>query len=236
MCDPISIAGAALTVGSTLLSQQAASKVQKARNSASSGEAARQEKFRRQQAAAFDATSEGFTRKRQDEGINTAAIAREESIGGNLKGFDPGDIPTTGSAPKIVQENLAKELNRSLGEGKDFAKRLARFGAVGENQFGNQVTLGRGAQDQARLGGFSAGSSRVLPLEFQVANQKGSGLRTAAGIAGGLGSVANLASATGGLTFGKATGESVFPNLLRPQPILPVPKPLPPNPFSIAGS
>ncbi len=236
LCEPASIAGAAMIIGSTLLSQQAASKVQKARNSASSAEALRQEDFRRQQAAAFDTTSEGFTRKRQDEGINTAALAREESLGGNLKGFSPGDVPTTGSAPKIVQENLAKELSRSLGEGKDFAKRLARFGAVGENQFGNTVTLGRGAQDQARLGGFSAGSSSILPLEFQAANQKGAGLSTAAGILGGLGSAANVAGATGGLTFGSATGESAFPNLLRPVPPLPLRKPVIPPVAGIPGT
>ena len=226
MCDPISIAGVALTVGSTLLSQRAASKVQKARNNASSAEALRQEEFRRQQAAAFDDTSKGFNRKDQDAGIDTAALAREDSFTENLRTFSPGDVPTAGSAPRIVRENLANELNRSLGEGKSFAKRLARFGASGENQFGNQVTLGRGAQDQARLGGFSAGSSGILPLEFQAANQKGAGLRTAADITGALGSVANLAGATGGLTAGSATGTSAFPNLLRPTPPLPVRRPI----------
>ncbi len=228
MCDPISIAGVALTVGSTLLSQRAASKVQKARNNASSAEALRQEEFRRQQAAAFDDTSKGFNRKDQEAGIDTAALAREDSFTENLRTFSPGDVPTAGSAPRIVRENLANELNRSLGEGKSFAKRLARFGASGENQFGNQVTLGRGAQDQARLGGFSAGSSGILPLEFQAANQKGAGLRTAADITGALGSVANLAGAVGAKlpTFGSATGTSAFPNLLRPTPPLPVRRPI----------
>ena len=226
MCDPVSIAGVALTIGSTLLSQRAAQKVGKARNSANSAEALRQEGFRRQQAAAFEDTSSGFNRKDQDAGIDTAALAREDSFTENLRTFSPGDVPTAGSAPRIVQENLAKELNRSLGEGKGFAKRLARFGASGENQFGNQVTLGRGAQEQARLGGFSAGSSRILPLDFLAANQKGAGLRTAAGITGALGSVANLAGATGGLTFGPATGTSSVPNILRPKPPIPVRRPI----------
>ncbi len=214
-----------MIIGSTLLSQQAASKVQKARNSASSAEALRQEEFRRQQAEAFDDTSSEFNREDQEAGIDTAALAREDSFTENLRTFSPGDVPTAGSAPKIVRENLAKELNRSLGEGKGFAKRLARFGASGENQFGNQVTLGRGAQEQARLGGFSASSSRILPLDFLAANQKGAGLRSAADITGALGSVANLVGATGGLTAGSATGTSAFPNLLRPKPPLPGSKP-----------
>ncbi len=226
LCNPLAIASIALTVGSTFLSQRAANKVQSARNSASSAEALRQEEFRRQQAEAFDDTSSGFNREDQDAGIDTAALAREDSFTENLKTFRPGDVPTTGSAPKIVRENLAKELNRSLGEGKSFAQRLARFGAPGENQFGNRVTLGRGEQDQARLGGFSAGSSRVLPLEFLAANQRGAGLRTAADITGALGSVANLAGATGGVTAGPATGTSNFPDILRPNPPIPVRRPI----------
>ena len=226
LCDPISIAGIALTVGSTFLSQRAAQKVGNARNRANSEEAFRQEGFRRQQAGAFEDTSSGFNRKDQDDGIDTAALAREESFTDNLASFNPGDIPTAGSAPRIVQENLAKELNRSLGEGKSFAQRLARLGAAGENQFGNQLTLGRGAQEQARLGSFSAGSSRILPLEFHAANQQGAGLRTAADITGALGSVANLAGATGGVTADPATGTSAFPDILRPTPPIPVRRPI----------
>lgn len=199
MCSPTLIVTGALMAGSMVANQAAQSKVAKARNSANSAEAFRQEEFRRQQTAAFEDTAKPFNRQGQDEGIDQATAARENSLLGNLRALAPGDIPTTGSAPQVVQDNLAKELNRSLGEGKNFATRLARLGAPGENQQTNSFGLLRGAQDQDRLGSFSRGSSAILPLEFQAANQKGAGLRTLGTVLGSLGTVTGGVAATGGL-------------------------------------
>ena len=199
MCEPTLILTAALSLASTAASQAAASKQAKARNSARSAEAERQRIFEQQQSAQFDDTSQPFNRKDQEAGIDEAAAAREESLVGNLRALDPSSIPIKGSAPKVVGDNLAKELNRSLGEGKDFAGRLARLGATGENQQQNRFGLLRGAQEQNRLGSFSQGSSSILPLEFDAANQKGAGLRTLGSVLGSLGTVTSGVAATGGL-------------------------------------
>ena len=211
MCEPTLLVTAALLAGSTVAGQLAQQQVGKARNRASLTESLRQEEFRRQQAAAFADTSGRFTREQQDEGIDRATQAREESLVGNLQALSPGAIPTTGSAPQVVQDNLAKELSGSLAEGKSFAQRLSRLGAFGENQQRNVLDLTRGAQEQARLGGFSRGSSRILPLEFQSANQEGQTARTVSSVLGGLGQVGSLASATGGIDFSKLFGTGTPP-------------------------
>jgi len=209
MCDPTLIITGALALASTAASQASARKVAKARNSANSAEFARQQTLSQQQEAAFNQTAAPFTRNRQDAGLDAATVARENSLIGNLRALDPGSIPTAGSAPKVVQDNLAKELNRSLGEGKDFAKRLSRLGAVGENQQQNSFGLLRGAQDQNQLGSFSAGSSNILPLEFNAANRRGDSLATLGSVLGGLSKVGSGISATGGFN-------SLFPGAQTP--------------------
>ncbi len=200
MCNPSLIITGALMAGSMVANRAAQNKVTKARNSANSAESIRQEDFRRQQAAMFEDTSAPFNRADQEAGIDEAAASREDSLIGNLKALSPGDIPTAGSAPQVVRDNLAKELNRSLGEGKDFATRLARLGAPGENQLTNSFGLLRGAQDQDRLGSFSRGSSNILPLEFQAANRRGDSLSTLGSVLGSLGSVTSGIAATGGFS------------------------------------
>ena len=206
MCDPLTVAGLAFTLGSTFLSQRAANKVERSRNKASVAEIGRQEQF--QQAAAkqvLDAQG-NFTPERQNEGIEAAAQERIDRLQGNVTGGegDPNDIPFAPSAPNIVRETAAKAINKGLGEGKNFAARLGRLGAFGENQFGNQVDLLRLGEGLNNTGKESVNSANILGLELNRANRAGDSLTGFADALGGVGSVANLASAAGANPFAGA--------------------------------
>ncbi len=210
MCNPMILlaVAAAGAAASTVAKQSAARKVGRARNAAQSEESARQAGFRTQGINSFNETNKPFNRADQDAGIDEATAVRENSLIGNLKALDPSSTPTLGSAPQIVQDNLAKELNRSLGEGKSFATRLARLGAVGENQQSNDFGLLRGAQDLNRIGSFSQGSSAILPLELRRANQAGAKASQFADLFSAISGAASSASSMG--VGGAAAGGACF--------------------------
>lgn len=206
MCDPLTIAGLAFTVGSTFLSSQAANKVERARNRASVAEIGRQEAFQKAAAKQVLDAQAGFTPEQQSEGIEAAAQERIERLQGNVTGgeFAPGDIPVAGSAPSIVRETAAKSISEGLGAGKTFASQLGRLGAFGEQQFGNQLGLTRLGEGLTNLGKESRGSANVLGLELNRANRAGNTLSGIGDILGGVGSVANLAGAVGSNPFAGA--------------------------------
>ena len=198
------VAGLALQLGSSFLQNRAASKVSKARNSASSAEAARQDAFQRNAIARLQSTQGDFTREKQQEGLDRSEIARSDRLVENVSGADVNDIPLTGSAPRIVREQAAKQLSEGIGKSKDFARRLGAFGAFGDLQFGNQVNLNRLGQDLAQTGKQSFNSSQILPAELTAANRAGTGLSGTADILGAGGSVLGLAGATGFNPFGSS--------------------------------
>jgi hypothetical protein len=205
MCNPALAVAVAAAAASTYMASRANSKVVKARNSAASAEAERQGKIEKRAIASFDDTAGNFTRPVQDQRLADVTASREQDFQSNVQDvLPPSAIPTTASAPKVVSQNLGNELSESIGRGKDFAKRLARFGSFGETGFENAVDLSRGAETARRLANFSAGSANILPLEFQAANQAGAGQRQAADIFGSISGVAGGAAARG--AFAPETG------------------------------
>jgi hypothetical protein len=198
MCDPVTLTGLALTAGSTLMSQRASGQVANARNSASAAEAARQQDLQRQSIANFDNTSAGFTRQAQDERLADVTADRGTSLAANIMpATSASAIALPGSAPKVVSDNLGKQLSNAIGEGKSYAQRLGSLGAFNEAQFGNNQALARGAQDTSRLANFSSGSSGILPLELNAANQAGAKTGMFADLLGAAGGVANMGSSVG---------------------------------------
>ncbi len=216
MCDPLTLAGLALTAGSFVASQVSQNQVSRERGNVALAESTRQEALQRRAIGQVDTATERFTPEVLNQGIEQAALARTERLQGNAAGAgdqSPNDLPLTGSAPSIVRETAARELNRGLTEGKSFAARLGRLGSFGEAQFQNKLDLGRLSETLGQIGTESRNSAAIVPLEFQSANKAG---RTAGGISdllGGLGSVANLGSAVGagtGSPFGTTTSTAPF--------------------------
>lgn len=215
MCDPLTIAGLALTAGSFVTSAFANNQVEDARSKVALAETTRQEDLQRRAIGKVDAATERFTPEILNQGIEQAAQARTDRLQNNAEGAgdqSPNDLPLTASAPRIVRETAARELNKGLEEGKSFAARLGRLGAFGENQFQNRLDLGRLSETLGQIGTESRNSAAITPLEFQTANRRGDTLGGISDILGGLGSAANLGSAVGFSPFGTG-GPGPLPNV-----------------------
>lgn len=235
MCDPLSIAGLAFTVGSSFLSAQSAAKVEKARNRAQVAEIRRQTDLQRQSAESVAKTQQEFTKEKVNEGIDKATEERTERLRSSVTGGGDqtgGDIPTEGSAPTIVRETAGRELARGLARGKEFAGQLGALGAFNENQFNQGISLARLGERTQRFAQDSANSAAILPHELQAANQKGKSLAGFADALGAIGSVANIVGATGGINTGK-TGTSPLPDIFRGTPPVPVRNPRPVIPAGV---
>ncbi len=204
MCDPLTAAALALAAGGFATSQISQNQVSRERSRVAVAESARQEALQRRAIGKVDAATEEFTPDILNQGIEDAAQARTERLQGNAAGAgdqSPNDLPLTGSAPRVVRETAARELNRGLTEGKSFAARLGRLGSFGEAQFQKKLDLGRLSETLGQIGTESRNSANILPLELQTANRKGDTLAGISDILGSLGSVANLGSAVGADPF-----------------------------------
>ena len=199
---PLLAVGIAMAAASAAMQQRAANQQTDARNKALEAEFDRQEDFRGQAKQVFEAAASGQTRDVQDKALRDVEGERLATIEGNIQGGRGVDnfIPTSSSAPKVVQSEIGKRIGAALNEGKEQARRVAQLGAFGDQQFNNRVALGRSRGDLASLGSLDAGSANVLPFALNAANQKGHGARTAADILGGLSSAAFSGAGGGGFS------------------------------------
>ena len=184
MCDPLTISGIALTVGSTALNSMAQSKVQRARDDALAAERIRQTGFDQeaqalnlqsqdryqdvqgQQEQRSDKLGDYFTDQQITQGTANAQAAQEMAN---------STLPASGS--NITVSNEAKK----RAEARAFTD--AQGSALGElRSFGDLLgEIGRGQSRDAsqigQIGGFKRGSSGVLPYELDAASSAGDSLK-----------------------------------------------------------
>lgn len=86
-------------------------------------------------------------------------------------------LPTSASAPVEVKGEVARQIGDAVKAGRQRLTMQARLGAGRQVQFDNNLSMNRGMSDIGQLADFSRGSSAVVPLEFQSADQKGRGAR-----------------------------------------------------------
>ena len=206
ICDPVTIAGVALTGLATGMNHMATRKVESARNDALEAERIRQQGLD-QQAAALNLQSQDRYQDfegKQDE--------RSSELG---KYFtqQQAEAPVAAAMPASSSNITVANEDKARGEAK---KRTDQIGtALGElRSFGDLLgdtsrLQARDAGQIAQIGGFKRGSSNILGLELDGANGAGSGYRMMGDIAGGLGKVGVSAglSGAGGLggMFGAAS-------------------------------
>jgi len=231
MCDPLTIAGLALSAGSAAANSAAESRVAHARTAALSTERARQNGLDQQAEAINTQSQDRFKNLDQQTADKGAQLGDYFASQSTPMPTAAEALPSAGGSNITVQE-----------EDKQRAKAAAMTGATGHalgelRSFGD--VLGGLSRQQAQdasavgqIGGFKTGSSNVLPYELDAANAKGNGLKMLGDILGGLGSVATSAGLTGGTLFGMgapkaaslggaavrgATGSAIrLPNLYTP--------------------
>lgn len=200
MCDPLTIAGLALTAGSQVANFAANQQVQSARNDALAAERTRQSGLD-QEAAALNLQSQD---RYQDFGGQQEAKA--QSLGEYFAGQTAQPPSMADALPTSSSNITVREENKQRGEAKAFTD--ASGAALGDlRSFGD--VLGGIGRLQARdagaigqIGGFKQGSSGVLPYELDAAGEKGDGLKLLGDLLGGAGSIGTSAGLSGGSLFG----------------------------------
>ncbi|SEG65024.1 hypothetical protein [Bosea lathyri] len=203
MCDPLTIAGIALTGASAVAGQMASSKAASARKDVLAAERIRQGGLD-QEAAALNTQSqdryEGFADKQgekskelgdyfasQQAGTDAAAAAGAEAAGAL--------IPQSGS--NVTVQNETKERGKARTDTNDLAAKRGELRAFGDVLGGTGRLQARDAARIGQIGGFKKGSSDVTSLELDAASGAGNGIKSIGDLLGGIGSIATGAGLKG---------------------------------------
>jgi hypothetical protein len=195
MCDPLTIAGVALSGVSAGLNSAANSRVNSARNDALSAERIRQQ--------GYDQEAANINTKSQDNfktfGKDQAADATK--LGDYFASQQPAPANPDAALPPTSSNITVQELGKQSDKSKAFTGKTGE--ALGQlRSFGD--VLGSKSLDTARDSGyigqidnFKRGSSGVLPYELDHAAQAGNGLKTFGDLLGGAGSLVTSAGLAG---------------------------------------
>lgn len=204
MCDPLTIAGVALSVGSTVANYAASSAVESARNDAIATERMIQKGLDKETFGINDTAQTRYT------GFDQNMAAKEQQIGDYLASqmvSEPGAdaaLPSSSSNITVREEQKQRANARRTTDAN--AENLARLRSFGDllGEFGRQDA--RNAGEIAQLGGFKIGSSNILPFELEEAQRAGDGMRLLGDILGIGGTIATGAGLSGGNLFGLGGG------------------------------
>lgn len=202
----MTIAGLALTAGSTVANYAANQQIEAARNDALAAERIRQGTLN-QEADALNLTSQD----RYGDFVGQQE-AKAAQLGDYFAGQEVPEPEVGSGLPSSSSNIVVQEEDRQREKSKEFTDQTGA--ALGNlRSFGD--LLGSISRDQARdasligqIGNFKAGSSNVVPYELDEAGRAGDGMKLFGDILGGAGSVATGAGLSGG------TMPTVFTNNL----------------------
>lgn len=209
MCDPLTIAGIALTAGSTVANSVAQGQVARARNGALAAERIRQQ--------GYDRETDALNTQSQDryQDFDGQQDQRGQELGDYFSGqqIEGGDANATAAQEQAVaptSSNITmREEQKQRGAATDFTneqgKRLGDLRSFGDLLGGIGRLQARDASQIGQIGGFKRGSSAVLPYELEAANSAGGGAKMFGDILG-LG---------GGVLSGAGLSGSSLPNIFK---------------------
>lgn len=209
--------GGLATVGSAVANAAAARQQAKARDQAQGAERIRQRGLR-QEAEALSARSrdryEEFEPKREEKAKKLGDYFATEMP-------DPGQANVGAGTvmPTATNDVVTREMAKQSGQARQFtdqqANALAQMRAFGDLLGDTSRMQAREASEIGQIGGFMRGSSNILPMELEAANEKGGGMRFLGDILGGLGSIGINA----GLTRGPVAAAGAGGAFMSPRPV-----------------
>lgn len=206
MCDPLTIAGAALSAGGIAANSIGQSQVAAASNRAAAAESARQANLR-QEAAAVQAHSnslyEGFAGKQADRAGTLATALNAVRL--PAQGSPSTTIEAAPTGSNITTQGEASQRSRADAYGAQQAGALADMRSFGDLLGTTALAQGRDAGQIGQIGNFMKGSASVLPMELNAASHAGDTFKTLGGLADGLGKV-GIAAGINGSTLGGLFG------------------------------
>ena len=208
MCDPLTIACAVLTAGSVAANSIAQSQVAAARNDALNAERIRQQGLDRE-ADAINLRSQDryqdFGGQQDRRATSLSDYFRQHTTAPTTGPQAAPSIPSSSTASNIVTREIANQQQQAADYGNQQAAALGNLRAFGD-------MLGEISRGQARdaslvgqIGSFKRGSSGVLGMELEQANNAGNGMRLLGDLAGGFGKLGVSAGLSGG-TLGSLFG------------------------------
>lgn len=219
MCEPITLAGLALSAVSTGLGYAQQSKVASARDDAMAAERIRQQGLDRE-AEALNVQSQDrykdFEGQQEDRGKSLADFFTSQEV---------AEPQANAALPASSSNITVKEEAKQRGQAREFTDKTGT--ALGElRSFGDLLggigrLQARDAGQIGQIGGFKRGSSNVLAYELDAANNAGKSLGMFGDIVGGLGSVVGSYGASKGGLFGAPKVTGAAPGSVP----LPVPRP-----------
>lgn len=163
----------ALMIGGALSNYQAERKVNRARESLSQLEAQRQNELGDEARARLAQVLESQSRPSIEQDIEQATSERQRKFAEAVPPDAADEYIVNPSAPQEVRSEMAREMVDALARGRQRAGALAKLGGRSDAALGTNIALTRSGQDLGRIGGFSRGSSAVLPIELQGAYGEG---------------------------------------------------------------
>lgn len=188
MCDPMTLAGIAMTGLSTGINYAAQQKVQAARNDALAAERIRQTGFDR------EAQAVNVGARQRYQGMDKKGARKGQKLGDY---FAKQDVPEPSAevalpltASNITVNEEAKQRDQATEFTNRTAEALGNMRAFGDLMGTKSLLQARDAGTVGQISGFKQGSSAVLPYELDEANSKGDGLKLFGDILGGVGGLA----------------------------------------------
>ena len=206
MCDPLIIAGIALTAGSMVTNSIAQGQVDNARSEVLATESRRQQSFNREVEQLNTQSQDryvGFEPQQEQRAAELADMFATEVS-------DPNSV-IPGSSSNIVNAETDAQMADAQGYVDQQTGALADMRSFGDMLGSNSLLQARDAAKVGQIGGFKQGSQQITPYELDDAGKAGDGTKmfadvlrlggtvaTGAGIAGtGPTSIADM--------FGKAS-------------------------------
>ncbi len=210
MCDPLSAAGAVLSLAGTMVDSRAQQANQRraieARNSATAAEMARQDALKSEAAGYFDRAMKPMEQNvaEQQNRATTKRSARAADAITESKTY----APPTGNAPSVVKTEFARRSNDATKKALADSGRRADLEGFGDVMLGDAINRGRTRSSLGVTSDFAGRSASLLPMEIAAAERNAykapSGIGSLLRI-GGMG--AGLAGALGaGPSFGDLLG------------------------------
>ena len=211
MCDPITIAGVALSGLSAGLNYAGQAKASNARDDALAAERIRQQ--------GLDQEAQALNLQSQDryQGFEGQQEERAGELAEYYKGQEAAEPAASDALPQSSSNITVREEEKQKAKAKEYTDEtgaaLGNLRSFGDLLGGIGREQARDATSIGQIGGFKQGSSGVLGYELDEASRAGQGLGTMADIAGGIGSLGISAGLSGGGLSGLAVETDPWANL-----------------------
>lgn len=172
---PIWLVGLALTAASAAAKNKQQRTINHQQDDFAGAERVREAGRQKQRDAVLDSTLKKFQPADQAQQLDAAAAKRGRTLADTSSAGQivPGEYVGASTAPAEVRTELASRVADYLKRGREETQKRAKLGAFGDQQFGNNVTIGRAGQELTQLGDFTRGSQGALDQEMQGALHAG---------------------------------------------------------------